>query len=144
MTTLYHQRRPLSAGDEQALSARYAALAELMGQADYIVVQLPLNAQTRGIVGAELLNGVKPGAFLINCARAELVDRAALVTALEGGRLGGLALDVGYDEPARSDDPLLAFRGRPNVILMPHTAIAARENALADLERLCLNLSRAL
>jgi lactate dehydrogenase-like 2-hydroxyacid dehydrogenase len=41
-------------------------------------------------------------------------------------RLGGLALDVGYDEPTRPDEPLLKFRGHPNVILMPHTAIAAR------------------
>jgi phosphoglycerate dehydrogenase-like enzyme len=144
MTTLYYQRRALSAADEQALSARYASLADLMAQSDYIVVQLPLNESTRGIIGADALRGVKPGAFLINCARAELVDRDALVAALDAGRLGGLALDVGYDEPARPDDPLLRFRGRPNVILMPHTAIAARQNALADLERLCLNLARAL
>ena len=140
MTTLYYQRRALAPADEQALAARYAALADLMAQSDYIVVQLPLNASTRGIIGADALGGVKPGAFLINCARAELVDHDALVGALERGRLGGLALDVGYDEPARPDDPLLKFRGRPNVILMPHTAIAARQNALADLERLCLNL----
>jgi len=144
MTTLYHQRRPLAAADERPLSARYVSLAGLMAQSDYIVVQLPLNDSTRGIIGAEALRGVKPGAFLINCARAELVDRDALVAALDSGRLGGLALDVGYDEPAHPDDPLLKFRGKPNVILMPHTAIAARQNALADLEQLCLNLWQAL
>jgi len=144
MTTLYHQRRPLSAADEHALGARFAPLHELMAQSDYIVVQLPLNDSTRGIIGAQALAHAKPGAFLINCARAELVDRAALVAALDSGRLGGLALDVGYDEPARPDEPLLKFRGRPNVILMPHTAIAARQNALSDLERLCANLWRAL
>ncbi len=144
MTTLYHQRRPLSAADERALGARHAPLADLMAQSDYIVVQLPLNATTRGIIGADALRHVKPGAFLINCARAELVDRDALVDALDSGRLGGLALDVGYDEPARPDDPLLKFRGKPNVILMPHTAIAARQNALSDLERLCVNLGKAL
>jgi phosphoglycerate dehydrogenase-like enzyme len=144
MTTLYHQRRALAPADEQALAARYAPLADLMAQSDYVVVQLPLNASTRGIINRDVLDGVKPGAFLINCARAELVDHDALVGALDAGRLGGLALDVGYDEPARRDDPLLKFRGRPNVILMPHTAIAARQNALADLERLCLNLWSAL
>ena len=144
MTTLYHQRRPLSAADEHALGARFAPLHELMAQSDYIVVQLPLNDSTRGIIGAQALAHAKPGAFLINCARAELVDRAALVAALDSGRLGGLALDVGYDEPARPDEPLLKFRGRPNVILMPHTAIAARQNALSDLERLCENLWTAL
>jgi phosphoglycerate dehydrogenase-like enzyme len=144
MTTLYHQRRPLGAADELTLAARHVPLAELMAQSDYIVVQLPLNETTRGLIGADALSRVKPGAYLINCARAELVDRAALVAALDSGRLGGLALDVGYDEPARPDDPLLKFRGRPNVILMPHTAIAARENALSDLERLCVNLWKAM
>jgi len=144
MTMLYHQRRPLPAADAQALGARYAPLHELMAQSDYIVVQLPLNDSTRGIIGAAALAHAKPGAFLINCARAELVDHAALVAALDSGRLGGLALDVGYDEPARPDEPLLKFRGRPNVILMPHTAIAARHNALSDLERLCVNLCKAL
>ncbi|HEY1545186.1 MAG TPA: NAD(P)-dependent oxidoreductase [Xanthobacteraceae bacterium] len=144
MTTLYHQRRPLAPADEQVLGARHVPLTELMAQSDYIVVQLPLNATTHGIIGAEALSRVKPGAFLINCARAELIDRDALVAALAAGRLSGLALDVGYDEPARPDDPLLKFRGQPNVILMPHTAVAARENALSDIERLCLNLWKAM
>src|SRR5205807_10492109 len=114
-------------------------LHELMVQSDYIVVQLPLNESTRGIIDAAALAHAKPGAYLINCARAELVDHAALVAALDSGRLGGLALDVGYDEPARPAEPLLQFRAKPNVILMPHTAIAARQNALSDLERWCLN-----
>jgi phosphoglycerate dehydrogenase-like enzyme len=144
MTTLYHQRRPLPAADAQALGARHVSLHELMAQSDYIVLQLPLNESTRGIIGAQALAHARPGAYLINCARAELVDHAALVAALDSGRLGGLALDVGYDEPARPDEPLLEFRGHPNVILMPHTAIAARQNALSDLERLCQNLWKAL
>lgn len=144
METVYFQRRRLPAADEAALSARFAPLHELMARSDYIVVQLPLTDATRGMIDAGVLRGVKPGAFLINCARAELVDRDALVAALEEGRLGGVAFDVGYDEPAKPDDPLLRFRGKPNVILMPHTAIAARQNALSDLERLCLNLWRAI
>ena len=144
MTMLYHQRRPLPAADAHALGARHVPLHQLMAQSDYIVVQLPLNESTRGIIGAEALSHARPGAYLINCARAELVDHDALVAALDSGRLGGLALDVGYDEPARPEEPLLRFRGRPNVILMPHTAIAARQNALSDLERLCANLWKAL
>ncbi len=144
MTMLYHQRRPLPPADEAALGVKYATLHHLMAQSDYVMVQLPLNDSTRGIIGAEALSHAKPGAFLINCARAELVDHAALVAALDSGRLGGLALDVGYDEPALPDEPLLKLRGQPNVILMPHTAIAARQNALSDLERLCANLWKAL
>jgi phosphoglycerate dehydrogenase-like enzyme len=144
METVYFQRRRLAAADEAAVSARFAPLHELMARSDYLIVQLPLNDSTRGMIDAEVLRGVKPGAFLINCARAELVDRDALIAALEEGRLGGLALDVGYDEPTKPDDPLLRFRGNPTVILTPHTAIAARQNALSDLERLCVNLWRAI
>jgi phosphoglycerate dehydrogenase-like enzyme len=144
MHTLYFQRRRLDAALEEALGARYAPLEDLMAQSDYIVVQLPLNESTRGIIDAAALKRMKQGAILINCARAELIDRAALVEALDAGRLGGLGLDVGYAEPADPDDPLLRYRGRENVILMPHTAVGARENAQSDLERLCVNLWRAI
>jgi phosphoglycerate dehydrogenase-like enzyme len=144
MRTLYFQRRRLDAALEEAFGAHYAPLHELMARSDYIVVQLPLSDSTRGIINAAALNGVKRGAILINCARAELIDRAALVEALDSGRLGGLGLDTGYEEPADADDPLLQSRGRGNVILMPHTAVGARENALSDLERLCVNLWRAI
>jgi phosphoglycerate dehydrogenase-like enzyme len=144
MHTLYFQRRSLDAATEEALGARHAPLDELMAQSDYIVVQLPLNDLTRGIIDAAALARMKPDAILVNCARAELIDRTALVEALDAGRLGGLGLDVGYAEPTDADDPLLRHRGSGHVILMPHTAIGARENALSDLERLCVNLWRAI
>jgi phosphoglycerate dehydrogenase-like enzyme len=144
MHTLYFQRRRLDAALEDELGARYAPLPDLMAQSNYIVLQLPLNGETRGIIDAQALKSVKQGAVLINCARAELIDRAALIEALDSGRLGGLGLDVGYAEPADADDPLLHYRGRGNVVLMPHTAIGARDNALNDLERLCINLWQAI
>jgi phosphoglycerate dehydrogenase-like enzyme len=140
MHTLYFQRHRMESAVEEALGARHAPLDELMAQSDYVIVQLPLNDSTRGIIDAPALQRMKPGAILVNCARAELIDRAALVEALDSGRLGGLGLDVGYAEPADADDPLLRYRGSGNVILMPHTAVGARENALSDLERLCVNL----
>jgi phosphoglycerate dehydrogenase-like enzyme len=144
MHTFYFQRRRLDAALEEAFGARYAPLHELMAQSDYIVVQLPLNEATRGIIDAPALKAAKQGAILINCARAELIDRAALVEALDSGRLGGLGLDVGYEEPAVAGDPLLQYRGKGNVILLPHTAVGARENAQSDLEQLCVNLWRAI
>jgi phosphoglycerate dehydrogenase-like enzyme len=144
MRTLYFQRHRIDGAAENALGVRYASLDELMAQSDYIVTQLPLNDATRGIIDTKALMRLKPGAILINCARAELIDRAALVDALDAGRLGGLGLDVGYEEPAEADDPLLRYRGSGNVILMPHTAVGARENAQSDLARLCLNLWRAI
>lgn len=141
MTTLYHQRTRMPAADEAELRASHVSLADLMARSDYIIVQLPSNASTLGIIGRAELEQVKPGAVLINCARPELIDRAAVVAALQSGRLGGLGLDVGYTEPTRADDPLLKFKSG-NVILMPHTAIAGRANALHDVETLCVNLNR--
>jgi phosphoglycerate dehydrogenase-like enzyme len=139
----YFQRMPLAATVEREFGVRYLPLNDLMEQADYILVQLPSNDKTRGLVGREALSRVKPGAVLIDVARPELIDHDALVEALQSGRLGGLGLDVLYTEPADPAEPLLRYRDR-NVILMPHTAVASRANALHDVETLCVNLWRAI
>jgi phosphoglycerate dehydrogenase-like enzyme len=143
METIYFQRRRLSDEDEQAFGATYALLDEVIARSDFLVVQLPLNDTTRGLIGHDQLRRVKQGAVLVNVARAELIDHHALVEALAAGRLGGFGLDVGYAEPADPTDPLLSYR-KGNVILMPHTAIGSRENALLDLEKLCTNVWRAI
>jgi glyoxylate reductase len=143
MNIVYFQRRPLSPAFERDLGVAYLPLAELLAQSDYVLVQLPLNLVTRGIIDRAALARMKPGAMLIDVARAELIDRAALLEALDDGRLGGIGLDVGYNEPADPGEPLLRYRGR-NVILMPHTAVAGRENALHDVETLCLSLKRGI
>jgi phosphoglycerate dehydrogenase-like enzyme len=142
MSILYHQRNRLAPLDEMALGARHVSLHELMANSDHIVVQLPLNDSTRGIIDRKALAAVKPGAILINAARAHLVDQDALVDALSSGRLAGLGMDVGYEEPADPDDPLLKF-DKGHVILQPHLAIGDRRNGLDDLRQLCLNLWRA-
>ena len=143
MKVIYFQRTPLSAASEHELGAHYRPLAELMTQSDYILVQLPLTLATRGLIGRDALARIKPGAVLIDVARAELIEHDALVEALASGRLGGLGLDVGYTEPADPNEPLLRHRGG-NVILTPHTAIGSRANALHDVETLCLNLWRSV
>ena len=143
MKTLYFQRRRLAEQDEAALGATYASLNDLMARSDFIVVQLPLNDSTRGLIGRNELARVKPDAVLINVARAELIDHDALVDVLARGGLGGFGLDVGYSEPTVPTEPLLRYRDG-NVILMPHTAIGARDNALHDLDRLCMNVWQAV
>ncbi len=143
MTVLYHQRNRIHPLDEAALKARHVGLDALMEQADYITPALPLNNSTRGIVGPAQLARVKPGAMLVNVARAELVDHDSLVAALQSGRLAGFALDVGYQEPTPAAEPLLAMK-RGNVILMPHTAPAERKNNLDDLAEMCLKLWRGV
>ena len=143
MEVVYFQRTQLAAARERELGARYLPFDDLMAQADYILVQLPSNDSTRGLIGRDALSRIKPGAMLIDVARPELIDHDALVKALQSGRLGGLGLDVLYTEPADPTEPLLRYRDR-NVILMPHTAVAARANALHDVEALCVNLWRAI
>jgi phosphoglycerate dehydrogenase-like enzyme len=141
MNILYHQRNPISAADEQAFGASYATLEELLQRSDYVSIQMPSNASTRGILDRAAFRRMKPGVILVNAARPELMDRAALLEALDSGQLGGLGLDVGYEEPARPGEKLLSYR---NVVYMPHTAVGARQNALADLEEMCLKLSQAI
>ena len=141
MKVLYHQRTPLSAVEEYALNATYVSRDELVAQADYISVNLPVTPETRGILGAAQFAAMKPGAMLVNVARSELIDRAALLEALQSGALGGFGTDVWYEEPVLAQDPILS---QPNVIIMPHTAIADRRHALDDTEDMFLKMSRAL
>ncbi len=143
MSVVYYQRNRLPTHDEMTLGARYTALNELMAASDYIVVQLPLNDSTRGIIGGAELRAAKPGAILVNTARAHLVDREPLLEALDSGRLAGAGFDVGYSEPAEPYEPLLKYKSG-NVILMPHTAIGDRRHGLEDYEIMLRNLSRAL
>jgi D-3-phosphoglycerate dehydrogenase len=92
---------------------------ELWRSSTAVSVHAPLTAATTGLVGTAALTLMAPGSFLINCARAGLVDRAALEAALAEDRLAGVGLDVWWEEPADADDPLLRD---PRVVVTPHVA----------------------
>jgi phosphoglycerate dehydrogenase-like enzyme len=141
MRQLYYQRRRLPESLEQQLQVEYAPLDRLLEESDWVSVQVPLTSATRGMFNRERLALMKPGAVLIDIARAELIDREALLDALRSGQLGGLALDAQYEEPGRSDDELLSFDG---VLLTPHTAAAPRFNSLSDCEEMIQGLATAL
>ena len=81
-------------------------LAEALPAADVVSLHCPLTDATRGMVDARFLAAMKPGAILINTARGALIDEAALIAALAGGRLGGVGLDVLAVEPPPADHPL--------------------------------------
>jgi phosphoglycerate dehydrogenase-like enzyme len=141
MQTLYYQRRRLSEDDERRFNARYVSLDELLAQSDWVSIQLPGNPSTRGFIDAARLAQMKPGAFLINTSRPEIVDRQAVIDALKSGHLGGFGLDTLYELPGRPDDELLSF---DNVFLTPWTAAQPRFNALSDLTEMITGLAHAL
>lgn len=95
----------------------YSEIDSLLARADFLVVAVPLTAETKHMLGEAQLARMKPGSFVVNVARGAVFDQAALTTALASGRLGGAALDVFDPEPLASDDPLW---GLPNVIVTPH------------------------
>ena len=98
-------------------------LEELLARSDFVTLHAPLNPSTRGLIGAEALAAMKPGAYLINTARGPLVDTDALVRALHEGAIAGAALDVTDPEPLPGDHPLLEA---PNLLVVPHIGSADR------------------
>jgi D-3-phosphoglycerate dehydrogenase / 2-oxoglutarate reductase len=103
----------------QAGPAELVELDDLLRAADVITLHAPLNEHTRELIGAGQLAQMRPDAYLVNCARAALVDHAALGEALRAGRLGGCALDVLPQEPPAADEPALQW---PRTLINPHSA----------------------
>ena len=94
-----------------------ATLEEVIEQADFVSLHLPLLPETRGIVNEAFLKRMKKGSFLINTSRGEVIDEAALLKALQSGHLKGAGLDAFIVEPPDPENPLLAL---PQVIVTPH------------------------
>jgi phosphoglycerate dehydrogenase-like enzyme len=141
MRVLYFQRTQRPEADERALGVAYAPLDTLLAEADWLIPQLPESPSTRHLIGAAQLARMKPGAFIVNVSRPDVIDRTALIAALKSGRLGGFALDPLYQAPARDDDELLALK---NVIMVPHLAGSPRLNGLADFEDIIAGMARAI
>jgi phosphoglycerate dehydrogenase-like enzyme len=140
MRIVYHQRSRAPEADK-AFEARYAPLDDLLSSSDYVSLHLPLTSGTRGMIGAAELASCKRGSYLVNVSRADLVERSALMRALRHGPIAGAAFDMLYEEPAEPHDELLQF---PNLLCTPHTAVAGRENGLADMADVLDNIARAI
>ncbi len=107
-------------------------LDTLVRQSDVLSVHVPLTEQTRGVINAERLHQMKPGARVINVARGGIIDEQALADALADGHIAGAAVDVFTKEPIAEDNPL---RGAPNTVLTPHlgaSTVEAQYNVAYD------------
>jgi D-3-phosphoglycerate dehydrogenase / 2-oxoglutarate reductase len=115
-------------GDE----TRLVPAADVWQQSDVITLHAPATGATHHVVNDATLHQMKPGSYLVNCARGSLVDHVALLAALDDGRLAGAGLDVTEPEPLPRDHPLLAH---PRVIVTPHMAsstVAGRRRLYAQ------------
>ena len=117
----------------------FLPLEELLETSDVISLHLLLTPETEGFLGPEELDRMKPDAVLVNTARAELVDQAALVERLRDGRIAAAGLDVFWNEPLPADHPLLEL---DNVVLTPHVAYNTPEAIAAMLDIAIDNLAR--
>jgi glyoxylate reductase len=109
---------------EERLGVRHVSKDELLATSDYVLLMLPLNAGTRGMIGAAELRRMKPTAALVNAARGAHVDTAALADALAKKVIRIAALDVTDPEPLPRDHPLLML---DNVVITPHLGSATEE-----------------
>lgn len=141
MRVLYSDAMRAPAEMERELHAEYASVDRVFMESDFISLHVPLLPETRGLVSTKHLGQMKPTAFLINTSRGPVVDEAALVAALEAGKIAGAALDV-YEKEPQVHPGLVK---RTDVVLAPHIASAsvetrtkmavmAVENVLAALE----------
>jgi glycerate dehydrogenase len=114
-------------------------LQELLAVADVVSLHCPLTPATRQLINRDSLARMRRDAVLIHTARGDLVDAAALLDALQAGRLGGAGIDVLAEEPPVGGNPLLQAR-LPNLIVTPHIAWAARESRQRTLDEVVSNI----
>lgn len=131
---------------EDEFGMEFVSWDELFTESDILSVQLALNAQTEGIIGAREFEMMKPTALFINTARGRLVDQVALTEAVAAGEIGAVALDVFADEPLPIDDPLLRLHDTAGerVTLTPHNAWQSPWTWVRDSQELWLNVGRSM
>jgi phosphoglycerate dehydrogenase-like enzyme len=140
MHILYHNRNRNETA-EREVGASYRTLPELLAEADFVTLNVPMTPATRHLIGREQLRQMRPTAFLINVARGGVVDHAALLEALQNGWIAGAALDVTEPEPLPRDHPLLK---QANLVIAPHLGSATRQTRYNMAKRAVDNLLAGL
>lgn len=136
---VYADPVPLSPEREAALGLERVGLDQLLARADIVSLHLPLTETTRGLIDASAFARMRDGVVLINTARGPIVDEAALLEALDSGRLGGAGLDVFTREPLEAPH---ALARHSNVVLTPHIAAATRDTFDAKMHGVFANIRR--
>ncbi len=133
---------PYLSGERAAeLGVDLVSLEEVISGADVISLHVPLNDETRGLIGKEALKSMKKHAYVINASRGGVIDETALARALEKGRIAGAALDVFDAEPLPEDSPL---RTAPNLIMTPHLGASTREAQISVAREVALAVREIL
>ncbi len=128
MRVIFHDPYPPSPAEAAALGAEpRGSLEQVLGEADFVSLHCPAMPETRHLMNRERLGQMRRSAYLINTARGDVVDEAALVQALANGTIAGAGLDVFEKEPRVSPE-LLAME---NVVLLPHLGSATQETRIA-------------
>jgi phosphoglycerate dehydrogenase-like enzyme len=122
-----------------SMGVQFLAIEDLLAEADIVSLHVPLTPETRHMINAATLSRMLPSAVLINTARGPLVDEAALVAALQTGRIAGAGLDVFEHEPLPSDHPLLRL---PNVVLTPHISAGTKDALIVKMDACFANIGR--
>ena len=137
MKILYHNRKPVDNALVSALHAEFCAdMNELLKRSDFVALHCPGGRQNRHLINAQALASMQPHAYLINTARGDVVDEAALVAALQNGQIAGAGLDVYEGEPQVTPDLL----HMENVVLLPHLGSATTATREAMGRRVLFNL----
>lgn len=140
-TVLYTGRHRRDDATERALGVRWADLDLLLATSDVVLLTCALTPRTRGLLDAERIARMRHGAVLVNAARGEVVDEAAVAAAVDDGRLHGVVTDVYTREPPPADHPLL---GRETVTTTPHVGGASVESVTRIITRVFDNVEAVL
>ena len=140
---IYHDIHRPQPSVEQALGVEYTEMTNILSQSDIISLHAPLTDATRNIINEDALNSMKPGAYLINVARAELVDEKALAVAIMKGKIAGAGIDVFSEEPVAMNNPLLAVESE-RLLFSPHVAGVTDEAAGRIINMAAANIARVL
>lgn len=140
MQVLYSNASPKPALETE-LGAQRRELNELLAEADFVCVTVPLTKETEHLIGADEFSQMKPSGIFINIARGKVVNEAALIKALENGTIRAAGLDVFEQEPLPASSPLPHM---PNVVALPHIGSATHETRQAMAQRAVDNIRLAL